>query len=965
MLSLEINDYLSSIENSKQIIFSIEGALDLTEIFPGTDLYILNIIEQHYKFEPKIAELSSKLISRKIFDFIRDPLLYTCNQDDEINKYSFTDIIKVYGNQWLIRRTFENYPVLIEKVLNALSNYLEYFNELNKSYEIDRKEIEEIFGNTGNMENIEWPLGDFHNNNKCNAVLIFDNGVKLIYKPKCGDNIRFFNSLVNSLKETGLDIDIISPKLLIRSDYYWEEYINSLPIDNRDDAKRFYHNTGSYLAVCYIFGISDIIFDNIIAYGSCPVLIDLECILKPGLKKSKSAAYPDLYNYFQESVVSSGILPFWAPINADEVGSMGGIIKNNTIVQVKPALVIRDDGKLGRADIGTNHNKHYLPYLEGEDKSIEISDYFSDFEQGFKEALGLFIFERNSVKNIFLELIQQFAVESRVLLRHTYVYETVLRESTHPTLLQDINQGEKILNSLYNAADENNFPDELVLSEIRQIKNSDIPYYYTYPDSYLLFSKSSEINSPVIEETGIESVLRRLGSLNQKEIENQFDLIEKSLICFGEIEYKNKLIQSSEKQLPFTSPTKEDITDKSKLIEILEEIGYFIKAGSIKTDDSVNWLEISVGRSGHWEILPKTSGIYDGTDGIGMFYLYLYKITGNSEFLEISENLLKKSIAAFKSVKLNSTYHLMSPYNFPFGTPYFLWHFNTVTNSSFENLNNLVHQHLIPLISSLIDYDIYYDMVNGSAGLLTFMADLSNHIKSVELEQSMQKVYNHIAKGAQLTEHGATWNGKNFKSLVGFAHGNAGFILAISKYYNVTKNEEALELIEKALNYNKHYYSSVCFKWLDLRSEVPSEADATWCHGAAGIILSYIKSSKLLNRDLTSPYIVAAFNDIIQNGMSGQDCLCHGSLGNYEVLVSMAELLKNDELKNVVRNELYKKVISMTGRHENWITGLNNQQYSLIGLFLGLSGISYNIMRVFWQDEIPSVLTLDSPILHH
>jgi lantibiotic modifying enzyme len=229
----------------------------------------------------------------------------------------------------------------------------------------------------------------------------------------------------------------------------------------------------------------------------------------------------------------------------------------------------------------------------------------------------------------------------------------------------------------------------------------------------------------------------------------------------------------------------------------------------------------------------------------------------------------------------------------------------------------------------------------------------------------MQKVYNHISKGAQLTEYGATWNGKNFKSLVGFAHGNAGFILALSKYYNVTKNEEALELIEKALNYNKHFYSSVSFKWLDLRSEIPSEADATWCHGAAGIILSYIKSSKLLNRDLTSPYIVVAFNDIIQNGMSGQDCLCHGSLGNYEVLVSMAELLKNDELKNVVRNELYKKVISMSGRHENWITGLNNQQYSLIGLFLGLSGISYNIMRVFWQDDVPSVLTLDSPIFHH
>ncbi len=111
--------------------------------------------------------------------------------------------------------------------------------------------------------------------------------------------------------------------------------------------------------------------------------------------------------------------------------------------------------------------------------------------------------------------------------------------------------------------------------------------------------------------------------------------------------------------------------------------------------------------------------------------------------------------------------------------------------------------------------------------------------------------------------------------------------------------------------------------------------------------------------------VVAQIDSLLKSRVPPKNITVIGASKGAGIAVLISHLLKNDELKNVVRNELYKKVISMSGRHENWITGLNNQQYSLIGLFLGLSGIGYNIMRVFWQDDVPSVLTLDSPIFHH
>lgn len=62
-----------------------------------------------------------------------------------------------------------------------------------------------------------------------------------------------------------------------------------------------------------------------------------------------------------------------------------------------------------------------------------------------------------------------------------------------------------------------------------------------------------------------------------------------------------------------------------------------------------------------------------------------------------------------------------------------------------------------------------------------------------------------------------------------------------------------------------------------------------------------------------------------------------------------------------VQYELSKKMISMGGNHENWMTCVTEQQYPLIGLFLGLSGIGYNIMKFFWYEQIPSILSLESP----
>ena len=45
----------------------------------------------------------------------------------------------------------------------------------------------------------------------------------------------------------------------------------------------------------------------------------------------------------------------------------------------------------------------------------------------------------------------------------------------------------------------------------------------------------------------------------------------------------------------------------------------------------------------------------------------------------------------------------------------------------------------------------------------------------------------------------------------------------------------------------------------------------------------------------------------------------------------------------------------------NWKTGFTNGQFSLNGLFLGISGIGYNLLKIFVDNSIPSILTLSPP----
>ena len=98
--------------------------------------------------------------------------------------------------------------------------------------------------------------------------------------------------------------------------------------------------------------------------------------------------------------------------------------------------------------------------------------------------------------------------------------------------------------------------------------------------------------------------------------------------------------------------------------------------------------------------------------------------------------------------------------------------------------------------------------------------------------------------------------------------------------------------------------------WLDLRSFTdsvlktqdtqPISHMCTWCHGAPGIGLARLRTLPLLDNTAIRSEINIALKTTLENGFGGNHSLCHGDLGNLELLLQANNFLDHSQWKTQV-----------------------------------------------------------------
>lgn len=175
----------------------------------------------------------------------------------------------------------------------------------------------------------------------------------------------------------------------------------------------------------------------------------------------------------------------------------------------------------------------------------------------------------------------------------------------------------------------------------------------------------------------------------------------------------------------------------------------------------------------------------------------------------------------------------------------------------------------------------------------------------------------------------------------GLSHGISGITLALTRRYYYSKDIKYLELIKK-LNAYENYL---------LENQLGNKEDKViqWCHGATGVGLSRFIQNKFLDNSIEYE---SYLKEVVEKGLYlKSDCLCHGNFGNLDFLIESYLYTKDKKLNDIILSRA-KELIEK----EEYIGGVNDK-FGSVNFMLGLSGMGYQLLRLY--KKIPSILLLE------
>ena len=204
----------------------------------------------------------------------------------ETSEERFASFLERLGSPEVVTALWEEYPVLARQVVIALQQWVDSSLEFLGRLQGDWNEIQSRFfpGHApGHLARLKMGAGDRHQHGRSVAIAEFSSGAKLVYKPRALAVDKHFQELLDWVNARHRDLSFRTLKLLAQDGYGWTEYIDSESCDCEDQVRAFYRRQGGLLALLYLLHATDLHFENLVACGEHPVLVDLETLFHPDL----------------------------------------------------------------------------------------------------------------------------------------------------------------------------------------------------------------------------------------------------------------------------------------------------------------------------------------------------------------------------------------------------------------------------------------------------------------------------------------------------------------------------------------------------------------------------------------------------------------------------------------------------------------------------------------------------------
>jgi type 2 lantibiotic biosynthesis protein LanM len=915
---------LEKIDSTLNCSFTIESTINKPKILSDFIFYlrqrISHVLTPAFILEANLARLNT-----------------LTDQPPEQRFQQFIDSLALEKNR---KAFWKKYPTLWRLISNITANTIHSCASTIKRIATDQDDISAFLKTKQKiiLNSIHWGLGDSHRGGQ--VVAIIDFGCQqLIYKPRPVKTECAFNAFLIWFSSTNPKMNIPTYSVLDKESYGYVEYIKPQECTSHAEASLFYKRLGILIAIAWLLGIHDLHYENLIASGNTPYLIDLEAMFGrayPQMKKHK--CFADYYSQaFTNLLFRTSLLPIrriglFGVFDSSAIGARSD--------QAAPAQV-QMLTNIGRDDIGFTE-KHAswnamknIPILNGQE--LVPLDYIDSITSGYQEAISTlqknkkYLSSHESIIFSFLE------IPIRHIARTTQIYGDILSRMVHPAFLTQALECDMFIGgNLFNQIEFSPHLKIIIKSEVKDIWNGDVPYFWTTPKSLDLFDADGNIYYNYFNENSSKGLQQRLNSLN-KNITPQLEAIRLSIISTC-----NQQPHTSKKEQPFKLSVKNSTTDYD-LIVLAKQIGNELQQKAHYENHRPFWVGLTSLDDKNFTASVLQPSLYEGTPGIGVFFCYLYKTTNDPSFKKIAFNSLKFVRSLLKDPTAHTNCGAFS------GVSGLLY--ADMLMSSALNIPIISNKHALNTLKHLIQQDINYDIMSGTAGALLILLRYFTKTKDPLSINVATIAAEHLYSAAEHHTNGQAWHTlKAFQQrLGGLSHGVSGIAWALSEWFLHTNEQKWQTLAESAFRYEQSLFNKEAENWSDLRY---NNSTCAWCHGAPGIGIATNSLKIILNKAECDHTLAASQKSTLKYGISNNHCLCHGNMGNAEFFKATHDLeTANNIIQNIVED--YKSL-------GYWRLGFPHNTESP-SLMTGLSGIGYGLLRHAFPHKLPNILSLECP----
>ena len=814
----------------------------------------------------------------------------------------------------------------------------------------------------GPLVGVKGDAGDAHRGGRSVMIAEFSSGFRVVYKPRPLSVDVHFQELLGWLDRRGAHPPFRRLKVLERGAHGWVEFVAPRPCQTAEEVRRFYVRQGAYLALLYALEATDFHFENLIAEGEHPVLIDLESLFQPRVRGA-DIKQPDLLLASQtalHSVLRVGLLPQrmlakegYEGLDVSGLGAVAGQQTPERAVKLEGAgtdemRVARDRSELS----GGSHR----PSLRGEE--VNASDYAEQIVEGFAATYRLLMRERESLLSEGGPLARFAADEVRVIVRDTHTYGLLLSESYHPDLLRDALDLERFFDRLWVGIEKHPYRESVIAAERADLLRGDVPFFSTRPDSRDLWGDSAEPVADFFDETGLSLVGRRVRRLDEEDLARQVWFIRASLTTLS--------VELTAADWPaYDMREPRSAADDAALLDAARAVGDRLAAIALRDETGATWFGLDSVRERNLTLRALDHNLYEGLPGLALFLAHLGALARHEEYTDLARATLATMRRQVERGRL--TVKRVGAFDGWGGVVYALTHLGVLWRE--PRLLEEAHE-VAALLPPLIEQDDSFDIIGGAAGCVGGLLSLHLCAPSAQVLAAAALCGEKLIAGALKMERGLGWitPAPAKRPPSGFSHGAAGIAWALLKLSALTGDERFRAAALAGIEYERSLFSHEHGNWLDQRDtgnfwrrkgQAEPRSITAWCYGAPGIGLARLSTLAELGDEETRAEIERAVRHTAAHGFGQNHSLCHGDLGNIELLSEYARASGDRRCASeVVR--LAGVILESIGS-EGWLCGLPSGVESP-GLMTGLAGIGYGLLRLAAPERVPSVLTLAPPL---